>query len=90
MVLGLTMDRETNIFQKYGSGIWLSIVTCFMLFLYAPLELLFLNQDEFWYDAYQLIPIMFFVFVVTCTASITVFVLLLKWSQTLYRIGLAA
>ena len=84
------MDRETNIFQKYGSGIWLSIVTCFMLFLYAPLELLFLNQDEFWYDAYQLIPIMFFVFVVTCTASITVFVLLRKWSQTLYRIGLAA
>ncbi len=82
--------KVNNIFQKYGSGIWLSIVTCFMLFLYAPLELLFLNQDEFWYDAYQLIPIMFFVFVVTCTASITVFVLLRKWSQTLYRIGLAA
>lgn len=54
--------KVNNIFQKYGSGIWLSIVTCFMLFLYAPLELLFLNQDEFWYDAYLLIPIMFFVF----------------------------
>ncbi len=82
--------KVNNIFQKYGSGIWLSIVTCFMLFLYAPLELLFLNQDEFWYDAYLLIPIMFFVFVVACAASITAFVLLRKWSQTLYRIGLAA
>lgn len=82
--------KVSNIFQKYGSGIWLSVVTCFMFFLYAPLELLFLNQDEFWFDAYLLTPIMFLVFVVACAASITMFVLLRKWSQTLYRIGLAA
>lgn len=71
-----------------GGGIWLSISTCFMLFLFAPLELLFTNQDEFWFDAYLLVPIMSVIFGAACIVSILVFELLRKWNETLYRIGL--
>lgn len=55
------------------SGVWLSIATCFMLFLYAPMELLFTNQDEFWFDLYILVPIMLVVFVITVSVSIMLF-----------------
>lgn len=37
----------------------LSITTCFMFFLYAPLELYFTNQNEFFYDIYLLVPLIF-------------------------------
>ncbi len=80
--------RRYSIKQIQG-GIWLSVATCFMLFLYAPLELLFTNQDEFWFDVYLLAPIMFPVFAVSCLISILVFALLQKWNAALYRFGLA-
>ena len=56
--------RKNGMLDNINSGIWLSAATCFMLFLYAPLELLFTNQDEFWFDAYILVPIMFVAFAV--------------------------
>lgn len=37
----------------------------FMLFLYAPLEILFNNMDSFWFDMYMLIPPMAIVFAFT-------------------------
>lgn len=58
-----------------SSGIWLSVVTCFMFFLYAPIELLFTNQDEFWFDLYILLPIMLVVFMVMLTVSISLFLI---------------
>ena len=75
--------------HEIGSGIWLSIATCFMLFLYAPLELLFTNQDEFWFDVYILTPIMFAIFSAACIVSVAVFWALRKLGEKIYRIGLA-
>lgn len=77
-----------GVFHQIRSGIWLSVVTCFMLFLYAPLELLFMNQDEFWWDARLIFPILFLVFLVPCIVSILAFAVLRKWNETVYRIGL--
>ena len=31
---------------------FLSLTFCFMIFIYAPLELYINNVDEFWYDVY--------------------------------------
>ncbi len=75
--------------HEIGSGIWLSIATCFMLFLYAPLELLFTNQDEFWFDVYILTPIMFAIFAAACIVSVAVFLVLRKLDEKIYWIGLA-
>lgn len=74
--------------HKISGGIWVSIATSFMLFLYAPLELLFTNMDEFWFDAYILTSVMIVVFVIGSVVSILAFVLLYKINEILYRFGL--
>lgn len=80
--------KMKKIFYDLSSGIWLSVATCFMLFLYAPIELLFTNQDEFWFDVYILAPVMFVAFCVACFVSILAFALLLKLHEKAFRIGL--
>ena len=35
-------------------ALFLSLTFCFMIFIYAPLELYINNVDEFWYDVYLL------------------------------------
>ena len=82
-------SSKTRIFGEIKSGIWLSVATCFMLFLYAPLELLFTNQDEFWFDAYILVPIMLVVFVIVCIVSVLACMLLVKLGNKAYQVGLA-
>lgn len=74
--------------HKISGGIWVSMATCFMLFLYAPLELLLTNMDEFWFDAYILTSVMIVVFVIGSVVSILAFVLLYKINEKLYRFGL--
>lgn len=80
-----------NIREKIGgisSGVWLSIVTCFMFFLYAPLELLFTNQDEFWFDVYTLTPIMFVVFAIMAVCCSFLFVVVRLWGHEKFRLVL--
>lgn len=69
-------------------GVWLSVAVCFMLFLYAPLELLFTNQDEFWFDAYILTPLMLVVFGIGCAGAVLLFAILGKLHEKLYWFGL--
>lgn len=71
-------------------AIWLSVAVCFMLFLYAPLELLFTNQDEFWFDAYILTPLMLIAFGIGCAGAVLLFGILGKLHEKLYWFGLAA
>ncbi len=84
----MTNLRMRDIRSKCSRAeIWLSVVTCFMLFLYAPLELLFTNQDEFWFDVYFLAPIMSLIFVGSCIASILIFSALRVWCEAAYRVA---
>lgn len=83
-------NRKILIFREEGAYVWLSAAVCFMLFLYAPLELLFTNQDEFWFDAYILTPLMLVVFGIGCLGAILLFFVLRKLHEKLYQLGLAA
>lgn len=76
--------------HRIKGGIWLTAVTCFMLFLYAPMELLFINQDEFWFDVYILVPPMLVVFGIGFLGGVLLFFLLRKRSEKLYGGVLAA
>ena len=69
------MKSRKNIFETH---IILSLATCFMLFLYAPLELFFLNQGEFFYDVYVLIPPIFCTFLVFLGVSLGMFFIMKK------------
>ena len=84
--------EKTQILKKINSAekislkpaILLSLAVCFMLFLYAPIETYFLNKDEFWYDIYILMPIMFFVFAIAYVLCVLVFKILGLISVKLY------
>lgn len=49
---------------------FLSIVTCFMIFIFAPIEIYLGNQNEFWYDAYLLFPFLIKDFMLFFTFSV--------------------
>lgn len=59
---------------KIGTSIVLSLTTCFMLFIYAPLELYYTNQEEFFFDMYILLPLILCNFVIFFGCSMGLFV----------------
>ena len=71
--------------QEVKTGCFLAVATCFMLFLYAPLELLFTNQEEFFFDMYILLPPIICNFLLFLILSIGLF-LLVKKSKFYYVI----
>lgn len=73
--------------KEFREGLILSLVTCYMFFLYAPLELFFLNQDEFFFDLYILLPVLLMIFLLTAFLSIAMFGLLRKKNKRVYTIG---
>lgn len=62
-------NKWSNFKGREKTALWagLSLVAalCFMLFLYAPSELYFYNQREFWFDVYTLLPLMLVLFVIS-------------------------
>lgn len=69
---------------EYGTAVLLSAATCLMFFLYAPLELYFMNKDEFWYDIWVLFPVMLCVFLMFTVLCIAGFWVLRKRSEQLF------
>lgn len=82
------MQNKKNMRKEIPEGIILSAVTCFMFFIYAPLELFFTNQDEFFFDSYILLPVLLVIFFATFIPSVMVFALLRKKSEKIYTISL--
>lgn len=79
--------RKPALLRK--EGICLTTAVCFMLFLYAPLELLFTNQDEFWFDVYILFPLMLVAFGIGYGVGIMIFAVLGRLHEKLYWIAVA-
>lgn len=88
-----TQDRKGGTAETDKGILWssiaLSIVTCFMFFIYAPLELYFTNKDDFWFDIWVLLPIMVCVFLISASVCVIGFFLLYKVSVKLYNTAAA-
>lgn len=82
------MEKVKRMFREIDGGIWVSAAANFMLWVYAPVELLFTNQDEFWFDVYILLPVMALVFAVGSVISIFMFGLARTINQKIYRLVL--
>ncbi len=77
-------EKKERLLYDYHEGIALSIVTCFMFFLYAPLELFFLNQEDFFFDIFMLLPVMLVIFLIVTSICIFAFCILSRWSRKVY------
>ena len=73
--------------KSMQEGIVLSIALCFMFFLFAPLELFFLNQNDFFFDIYMLLPVMFIIFLVTASGCIVILMFMNRLSRKAYIIA---
>lgn len=71
------MHHENRPLAKMSTTIILSLTTCFMFFIYAPMELYLTNQSEFFYDVYILFPLIFCNFLLFFIVSVLVGKLLL-------------
>lgn len=72
-------------FKSLSSSLALSFAMCFMLFIYAPLELYFTNKSDFWYDFSMLFPICILMFIPALISCVLLFCLIRLISETLYR-----
>lgn len=71
-----------------AGGWYLSITICFMFFIYAPLEMFFLNQIDFFFDLYILLPVLGILFALSLCLCILFFLMLKKLGDGSYFIGL--
>ena len=73
-------------------GILLSFITSFMLFVFAPLEIYFSNQSEFFYDVWIMLPPLLALFLIFGAASSIFFVIIdrFKISRIIYGVYAAS
>lgn len=74
---------------KMKSGILVSLAACFMLCIFAPLEIYISNPGEFWYDAYLLFPFCLKLFGVLLLISFLAFFAAYLCGDKLYDLALA-
>lgn len=85
----IKLGKYRNFLKEMFSGCMVSLALCFMLFFYAPLELYFINKNEFWFDINNLLPIVLVTFLVVLLCCVSILVLLYVADQRLYQFGLA-
>lgn len=83
------MSKIKDKLSDISAGIILSVSVCFMLCVYAPLELFLTNQEEFWFDIKILIFPVALLFAIVTVASIVLFLILRLINKKVYYIGLA-
>ena len=64
-----------KMFKKLVPSVFVSIALCFMLLLFAPLEIYLSNTTEFWYDTSILLPFVIKDFFIFLGASLIFFVI---------------
>ena len=72
-------------FKEFLHGVIMSFALCFMLFLYAPLEMYINNKNEFWFDIYKLFPIMLVIFLLSTIVCVAVLALCYFIHRGLYQ-----
>lgn len=79
--------KQKNLIELW-SGISIMAALVFMLFFYAPLELYFYNQSDFWFDVYDLLPQVVVMFIVGFALSSLLLVMIYCILPRFYRLVL--
>lgn len=77
-------------YREMLPGIGLSFAMSFLICVFAPLDLYFNNQDEFWFDLYTLLPLVFWMFAIGVLAGGCLMGILFLLHKKIYRAGVAA
>jgi hypothetical protein len=66
----------------------ISTAMCFMLFVYAPIEIFFNNRSDIWYDLLHILPVCLIPFFITLIISEAVFIAARIISRKLFNVAL--
>lgn len=83
-------NKKLSLLRGMAPAVFVSVAACFLMCVYAPLELYLGNQNEFWFKLGDMLPTAWVMFIV-CTALCSALLLLLKkLSVKIYRVVLVA
>ena len=58
--------------KDFIPAVLVSLAASFMLMVFAPIEIYYSNQDQFWFDIKQLIPVVACLFVLLFIVSVII------------------
>ena len=76
--------------RSFAPGVMIALALCFMLFIFAPLEIYLNNQTDFWYDFFFIIPWYLLFFAIAFAGSMLVLGVMWLIGDWAYDLGLAA
>lgn len=65
-----------------------SLAASFMIMVFAPIEIYYSNQDQFWFEIKQLIPVVICLFMIFLVVSLVVLGVLFLINQKAYNVGI--
>lgn len=80
--------NKGKMLEELRPAFFLSLTFCFLLFIYAPLELYVNNIEEFWYDAFVLFPFIIKDFFFFLAVSVVLFGVAYLLAKIVYEIAL--
>lgn len=80
--------KEKRSFKDFIPALIVSFAASFMLMVFAPIEIYYSNQDQFWFEIKQLIPVIFIIFVIFFVISLLILMLLFFINRKVYNVGL--
>lgn len=75
--------------KRFDSALALSLAACFMLTIFAPMEIYLNNPEEFWYNAWFLLPWCLLLFAMALAGCLLVFALSRAAGERIYNLALA-
>lgn len=70
--------------KETETGIIVAFAMCFLICIYAPMELFFTNKGDFWFDIYMLLPRCLILFIFTAFGSIVILEFAFRWKRMYY------
>ena len=81
--------KEKKNIKDFIPAVLVSLAASFMLMVFAPIEIYYSNQDQFWFEIKQLIPVVVCLFVLLFIVSLIILGIMFLINIKVYNIGLA-
>ena len=83
-------NKKLSLLRGMAPAVFVSAAACYLMCVYAPLELYLGNQNEFWFKLRDMLPTAWVMFIVCSALSSAILLLLKKLSAKIYRVVLVA
>ena len=80
--------KEKRSIKDFVPALLVSLAASFMIMVFAPIEIYYSNQDQFWFEIKQLIPVVICLFMIFLVVSLVVLGVLFLINQKAYNVGI--